>query len=340
MKFIKYNQAFFNYPSNLYSSDPKLTYIYWGNLLVDNLIGPTGSNAIDKSSKVSTLKSFNEAIERRALMAGGYSNERNEVEYYNLVTSEIGTISKKYTTYSIDKKFFSDTTGTASYYNSHDTIYKATNELLEKNCLFLFWYGLKGKKVILNFENKYLNMLMKEGYSVEIFEVDYLSPFITYITIIHNDKDLVYSTGISGGLNKTNCLLASIEEAYLLMWKNDFERIANPYNDFTLKHHIEFIDYLRDFSMKEISIKQCPNSNSKNNINLLVESLPSWIKELNVVRLNTTVKEANKVVLVFSRDLFNHIPLKRAIDLEKPINKETINLSEIDLKRIPECMII
>lgn len=342
MKFLlSTNKGLFNIPDTIYNIEPKLSFIYWGNLLVNNLMGPNGCNALDMKKSTSLLKSYSEAIERRALMAGGYQKKGNEVEYFNLINNTIGNVDVSYTRYSIDNNFFSDTTGTATYYTSEITTYKALTELIEKNCLFLFWYGLQGKKVEVK-DDLFLLTLEGEGYRVEVFEVNYFEPFITFVTIVHNEKDIVYSYGVSGNLNKEIALKNSIQEAYLLFWKNDYQySVGSVYNEFSKKNHIEFIKHLKNYahSGTVYSMKTPADKSVEHSVKDIIEVLPEWITEMNVVMLKTTVKHSSKTVLVFSRDLFNHIPLKKAIDLDKKINKKTINLSMQELISLPECMI-
>ncbi|HCX49249.1 MAG TPA: hypothetical protein DG757_09485 [Bacillus sp. (in: Bacteria)] len=344
MKFIlSYNKGLFNNPDTIFNHEPKLSFIYWGNLLVNNLMGPTGCNALDTKKSTSILKSYSEAVERRALMAGGYQNKRNEVDYFNLINNTVGKIDVSYTRYSIDKNYFSDTTGTAAHFTSEKVIYKALTELIEKNCLFLFWYGLLGKKVEVDNKDSFHLTLEKEGYKVDVYEIDYFAPFITFVTIVHNGKDFVYSCGVSGNINKYFALKNSILEAYLLFWKNTYQNLVNSlYNDFSKKSHIEFIAHLKNFPNSDTNYNnyKLRDKLAHGNVKDIIKILPEWITEMNVVMLKTTVKRTNKTVLVFSRDLYNHIPLKRAIDLEKTINKKTINLTEQELASLPECMIV
>lgn len=343
MNFLLSNKGLFNIPDTIYNHEPKLSFIYWGNLLVNNLIGPSGCNALGMTKSNSFLKSYSEAIERRALMAGGYQNNKNEVEYFNLVNNTVGRIEVSFTRYSIDKTFFSDTTGTATYYTSEIAIYKALTELIEKNCLYIFWYGMLGRKVEVKNKDSFHLTLENEGYIVDVFEVDYLDPFITFVTIVHNGKDFVYSCGVSGDINKNAALKNSVLEAYLLFWKNAFQNLVYPlYTDFSKKNHIEFIKHLENYpcSRNICDMNNHIEKTVKNNVTDIIKTLPKWVTEMNVVMLKTTVKQSNKAVLVFSRDLFNHIPLKRAIDLDKKINKKTINLTEQELMSLPECMIV
>lgn len=338
MNFIIKKNGCFNIPEVQFINDPKMSFVHWGNLLVDNLLGPVGCSGMDQFKELSFKKGRAEAIERRALMAGGYSSSNNKVHYFNLKNDTIGEIDISYTRYSIDQAFFSDTTGTACHYSSENAVYKAITELLEKNCLFLFWYGKMGRKIHVTEENEYISTFVNKGYVVDIYEVDFFKPFTTYITIVHNTKDFVYSYGVAGDINKQYAIQHSIQEAFLLTLKTEFENYAFSLYELKRDNHIEFLQRLKEFDQttKYMDVK---NNHKEYKTQDIIDHLPQWIEEMNVVLLKTTVKYTNKAVLVFSRDLYNHIPLKYAINPEVKINKQTINVSKEDILAIPECVI-
>lgn len=338
MNFIIKKSGYFNIPETQFINDPKMSFIHWGNLLVDNLLGPVGCSGMDQLKEISFKKGRAEAIERRALMAGGYSTSDNHVPYFNLINHTTGKIDMSYTRYSIDKEFFSDTTGTACHYSSEKAVYKAIAELLEKNCLFLFWYGKMGKKIHVTRQNEYISTFINKGYVVDIYEVDFFAPFVTYITIVHNQEDFVYTYGVAGDMNKDHAIQHSIQEAFLLSLKTEFENYALSLYELKRDNHIEFLQRLKEFD-QTIKYMDVKNSHKQYKTQDIIDHLPHWIEEMNVVLLKTTVKYTNRTVLVFSRDLYNHIPLKYAINPDIKINKQTIHVSKEDILTIPECII-
>lgn len=338
MNFILKKNGYFNIAETEFINDPKLSFIYWGSLVVDNLVGPVGCSGMDDLKVLSFKKGRSEAIERRALMAGGHENAHNLVPYYNLIDQSIGEIDIKYTRYSLDKEFFSDTTGTACHFTSEQAVYKALTELLEKNCLFLFWYGKLGQKIHITEKNEYVSTLMNKGYDVDIFEVDVFAPFYTYVTVVHNNEDFIYTYGVTGDLNKVHAIQKSVQEAYLLSLKTEFENYAYSAYESERNKHIQFINWLKTFNQ---TIKHMSVADDKQQYTVqdIIDNLPDWIEEMNVVLLKTTVNYTKSTVLVFSRDLYNHIPLKSAINPNIKINRKTVNISEEDILTIPECMV-
>lgn len=302
----------FNIPETIFNTEFKLSFNYIGNFLVNNYIGPSGCNAIDKTCRNSFKKGYSEAIERRALMIGGYTNQKEYVDAYNLITKNIESIPVEYSRFKNTSPFYSDTTGTAAHPKSEYAVYKAVVELLEKNSLFLFWYGLVGKRLDVSCMNSELvRSLQHQGKIVDFY------------------------------LNDT--LLSSLEEAYLLMWQNYFHAkissnnyFSRPFDSkdyYTALRHIENVQ-----GEEKVSTRK--DFSNKPSINRLIEELPCWIKSLHIIMLRHTLNIPLKICLAFSKDLNNHIPLKKRIDLDTTINKCTINLDINKLEKLPECVIV
>lgn len=334
----------FNIPETIFNTEFKLSFNYIGNFLVNNYIGPSGCNAIDKTCRNSFKKGYSEAIERRALMIGGYTNQKEYVDAYNLITKNIESIPVEYSRFKNTSPFYSDTTGTAAHPKSEYAVYKAVVELLEKNSLFLFWYGLVGKRLDVSCMNSELvRSLQHQGKIVDFYLNDTFYPLNTVITIIHNGKDFIYSGGVAGSFNIYKAVLSSLEEAYLLMWQNYFhEKISsNNYfsRPFESKDYYTALRHIENVQGEE-KVSTRKDFSNKPSINRLIEELPCWIKSLHIIMLRHTLNIPLKICLAFSKDLNNHIPLKKRIDLDTTINKCTINLDINKLEKLPECVIV
>ncbi|WP_235603653.1 hypothetical protein, partial [Parageobacillus toebii] len=67
---------------------------------------------------------------------------------------------------------------------------------------------------------------------------------------------------------------------------------------------------------------------------------PLWLTNLHVIILQNKFYSALKCVKVFSLDLYNHVPIKQYLRIERKINQETIKISEKELLDIPDCVFI
>src|SRR5699024_1216735 len=121
-----------------------LCYSRVGGLYKNGYESPNGASSISTSKKLAFIKSHYEYLERRLLMTG-HSIKNQYIETFNLITSTFEKKSNDLSKFSREGSQIIDTTGTATHYNSAVAIYNALKELLEKNALFLFWYGGIGK---------------------------------------------------------------------------------------------------------------------------------------------------------------------------------------------------
>lgn len=344
MLLVDENSMFFNIPSNIFSNQPTLSYNLIGNYLINSYVGPMGANSIDKEKKSALLKAYNEAIERRALMLGGHiSSHSNKVPVYNLINKKIEYIPHEMSTYNLNKEYNSDTTGTAVYFNSEKAIFKAVSELLEKNHLFLFWYGNYGHYIAeAQINHSYYKAIKNKGFLIDVFMINFIKDFYTVITIVYTNQKIV-SSGVSGNTSFKIALSKSIEEAYLLLWQNNYINRKSHYQNVsnskytTLTNELKaFLNKKRKKTLDTISLEESHN-NGDNDIEYLISNLPHWIKTMYICLLQD---DNHKAVLAFSKELYNSLPQKNNLYLNKEINKQITNVKEYELDNIPNCMIV
>ncbi|GAB3808696.1 YcaO-like family protein [Virgibacillus kimchii] len=340
LHFYEYDYLF-NIPSNIFLQEKYyLSYSYFGKVVDNNgNVSPSGCNAIASNKKESFIKSMSESLERRSLMFGGYRNEQTEENYikaWNILNNEEKLLPYHYTRYSVTPPYVIDTTGTASHFKSEQAVNNAIREILEKNALFLFWYGKEGYKLKTNYfdKNTYYKRLRLNEFCVEVYTNYYFAPLISVFSIIKKGN-LIYASGAGTGFNIEEAIDKSLSEAYLLTWQNI---TVGNIQSFNSSYHMECINYLNNFI--EGSYKFIKGYGETNERKLILKSIPHWVEDLYVILLNKSIFTQYKTLKVFSTYLNNHIPLKSRLNLRQPININTINLTQEDLKKIPDCIII
>lgn len=335
----------FGLSSSIFKNEFCLSYNIFGNFLIDGFIGPIGATAIDSSKSVALIKAYHETIERQSLMIGGfpsnYDSHQKKVAAFNLITNKIEEINLEKTKYINSGDNFSDTTGTAVNLESQSTIYKAVTELLEKNILFLFWYGNSGLELsdALYRELDETKPFIVNKYKIRVFLIKNFNVFFTVITIVIENNTVV-STGIAGDINYHEALKSSLREAHILLWQNSFLYQQNQSK--TLVTHSIYshqVEKLLDSKplIKNISLSN-NNSHSNDKLDRLVNNLPKWIKTLYIVLLQT--RHGGKSILCYSNELYNSLPRNSTINLNRAINKSTLNIKTDFLDNIPDCIVL
>lgn len=342
------NMHHFNIPQKKFITDNLFTsFSKIGNFLKDGYLGPDGSTAVDTKKIISISKAFSEVIERRAICAGGIQSSKNKVYALNLIKNNVEEINSKYSSFSLEKDCPVDTTGSAAHSSSEKVIYNSLRELIEKNGVFLFWYGLIGKKLIIE-DKEYLTKhnvmrsLINSGKDYLFFINEFFYPLKIVITIILNNK-FICSTGVGSSFLLKEAIEKSIEEAFLLLWKDETIELVNSRQSIFIKRyedHTPQLDYLNCITEK-ISIKKIDNKvNSFGKIEDLLKTLPPWINNLYVIPLKQYVRPKLKCIKIFSPDMFNHIPIKEYINLDNPMNLNVLNLNREQISLIPDCIVI
>ncbi len=337
----------FNIPTNIFRQDNFfVSFARMGPILKEGFVNPDSANAISKTKLLSVKKAYSEVIERRALMIGGIPLKNGMVETYDMITKKSSLIPKKLTTYSTEKDFPIDTTGTAAHFQANEALKNALKELLEKNSLFLFWYGNFGYRIEKNplQSNEKWKYIIESGYKVDQYFNDYFSPFFSVLTVIQKDG-IIFSAGMGFDLNLLKTLSISLDEAFLLLWQN---KMLEVINDVTNKS--EPINYLEQtlsinklLSYPSINIEKIiwETKNIQHiSIQKILNSYPKWVKELHVVYLKQELDPRLTCIKVVTRNLYNHVPIKEYLNLDNDINRNTIMISQDHLETLPNCIFV
>ncbi|KOR94823.1 YcaO-like family protein [Geobacillus stearothermophilus] len=334
----------FNKPDSLFIENavyPAFTMV--GLLVKDGYMSPNGANAIAFSKQLAIRKSFSEMIERRNLLLGGYKNQNDEVLTWDIIRNAPAYLPYEYTTYQTEGPYPSDTTGTATHPDSYQAVKIAIKELLEKNALFLFWYGKKGYTLRSNnmLENIPIYHHFKEmPGSIELFVNDSFAPLYVVFAIVYTERKII-CCGVGSSFHLQEAIQKSLEEAYVLRWQKESNEILKSYlnEKYPEKNYEEQLSYLLELKSLPgyIYTREEININTNNDIR---NCFPLWLTNLHVIILQNKFYSALKCVKVFSLDLYNHVPIKQYLRIERKINQETIKISEKELLDIPDCVFI
>lgn len=345
MLYMPHGQGGFNIPGSVFEYNCQhITFSRIGGFLRNGYIGPDLGCAVSNSKITSFIKSFSEAVERRALMYGGISNN-NRVETWDIVKEQKSYLPYEMTTYSIKKPYPIDTTGSAVHKDSKKAVYNAIKELIEKNALFLLWYGKMGIKIRKwqYSDNVFYNLLKKKYEKVIVVLNDYFHPLKVVVTFAYNIGEIPIG-GIGASFNLNEAINISLSEMYLINYEKEFiihyktKYISRyKYSKDKVDEYLEYIggyDELRSYNNEENEglLNEC------NTVTNIIECLPSWVTNLHVVYLPQTLNTKLKCVKVFSYDLFNHIPIKEFINIEGKINS-VIDFGKSDLDSSLDCIV-
>ncbi|MED4045997.1 YcaO-like family protein [Priestia aryabhattai] len=339
----------YGYTNKLFISDKGYNSISMLGVLKNSNgeIGPVNCGGISEDKNLSLLKAFSESLERRALVYGAKNVDNTSYSLaYDLISQSVAQIDVKYTKFSIQPPFV-DTTGTATHPVPERAIFNAVSELIEKNSIFLFWYGKIGKKINGSSQSFYSDYLIKQGYKLNYFLIDYFFPFKVVITIAFSEKNPIkFKFGIGSGLDLCSAIYKSLSEAYLLgsyyevLYHNNQKGFLSEddQKEFSKFQSTDVLDYLYNLlnNSDEINNDDINFLNEEN----IYQCLPKWIKNLLITILPQSLKKELVVVKAFSPQLFNHVPKKSYLDLDAEINLSTIKLRQKDLNTIPDCPII
>lgn len=315
-----------------------------GTIVNDGLKSPDNCGGVAERKALAQIKGFAESIERRSLAI--HSKQLDTlINGFDLINNEIVKVKESLTRYSLMKPYV-DTTGTAVHTNSNLAKFNAVAELLEKNAVFLFWYGKDRLKFETTTKNAYAECLKKQGYDIHYFLMKEFSPLnIVIVLAINFESTLKYKFGVGSSLNLNDAILKATSEAYFL---------GNYYEDLLYSKEKQYStsEELDKFFDEETLcfIRKIINEKSVqiNNFNVIDETksndlytnLPSWISQLIICILPQEINKRFIVVKAISDDLYGHIPKKEYLDLTKTINKQTINLTSDELEIIPDCPIV
>lgn len=317
---------------------PRFSFIQHGNYLMNGFVGPENglTTGFDKNNVL--LRAIAEVTERRCTMLGAFSTSDCDtyVDTWDIVNNKKSKIEKVFTRFKANEI---DTSGSAIHTHSSKAICNALKELYEKNSLFLFWYGAKGKKIGSNYykKNNYYQCFIRSEFSVSVFINKYFSPLVTIFVLVYKDKDL-FICGVGSNTNVTEAIDHAFEEAFLigatryywLLLGNKFDE--DIWTETTKINRVRLFE--KTFEYEDLTTIDCGTELTIEN---LLKGRPDFVSELHVIFIEQFLIPNLKYVRVFTKNLFNCLPLKKNIDLSNTINQETIKLNKNLLKQIPEC---
>lgn len=293
-------------------------------LELDKSISPYGCTGVDNHKIKAFKKGYSESLDRRANMIYKFLPDNN-IKTYSLIDKKIVNLNSNFASFRNTQPII-DTTGTAAHPRLKTAFKNSLYELLQKNSFFIFWYGKNNGVFIENFGSE------KEIYILE----DTFSPVMTVINI--NFRKNHFSMGLGTDTNIGQAIKLARDERMLLenLSLNDISDFKDSFS-FYNKININFIKKkLLNITKKEIYINTTLKQEN------IIEKLPSWLKDLRVYIIPQEIGRVVEVdtVKIYSSQLYLCVPKKSSLDLDKDINTYTLNLSESDLKNIPEIPMI
>lgn len=281
------------------------------------------ASAIDKSKQLSLVKSYSEHMERFSL--GIPLTRKNLIGSVNIIQKK--TLKTKFSEFSYGnhKVGYNDTTGTASGRHADDIIQKAVLELIEKNELFCFWYGDKGKRVYCDDELE--NQIKQYNFistSIKIFLMNELSNYPTIIVLGFLDDELK-TTGVACSPDISTSIRNALNEAKSIEWQtfNNPLAEANQYSKEMLQLFYKKVNY------KEHLCEMVLISSLEHNESLKISD---WIVHIEIAVIGEDINRGIKTIKCISNQLLNSIPIKKNILLqkEKEIVRKYLNDFSID----------
>lgn len=316
-------------------TSPSAAVVQQASIIRDGRIGPENGSSAGYNKHEVLIRATSEAIERRSSMIGSFSKKVDKkVKTWNVIKNKIDRLDREYTRMLEGK---TDTTGSALHIKSSTAIENAVKELLEKNALFLFWYGKMGYRIEEKYylDNEYFNILSSAGFKTKVFINNYFEPLHTLFVISHKDNDL-FLCGLGSHTNPLIALKHAFEEAYLIGYMQYYALSIGIKPDENLwwteekERHIEKLAEIETVELNSIFYEDF-------NLNNIIQNLPKFIEDLHIIYLEQSLSKKLKGVRVYSKDLINCLPLKKNINISISLNQNTIQLSKEELLNYPEC---
>lgn len=323
----------FNIPNSQYRSQFLYHYCYFGNFRYRSLIGPNGSNSGGFSRHNSLIKGYSESLERIALMETMISKKKS-FPAINVRTLQTDIMSDYEMGYCISNTNFSDTTGTAGSLDSAQLINKSIFELIEKNALFVMWYGNKGVHLSLDKTNSNIQRLLRTVKAKSLVPQYFAYSFgliHTVLCLLERSNGVFFSSGVSGNTNLERAIFDSTQEALVLGWSDHTRSTIKE--DFFPKGFYEENDkiyHLFKHTNAKNQIVKMSSLENKDDVKIkdLLSSLPTWISDIRISVLpHASFSDRPVTIMAYSRNLFNGLPNKDSINLARSINQKTIHLT-------------
>lgn len=341
MLFFSEGDERFNIPNQIYSHDPRIAYILNGALSMNGFFGPPAGSAVSDKKSLAMKKALSEMADRRARMRGGIQTS-GRVKTWDIVSGEEAELPYELTRYHSQFPIPIDTTGAAAHHSSNGAICSAVLELLEKNALFLIWYGQQGYQVppSVYSGNYYERMFSESNLTVRVFVNTYFAPILSALVIAYSEDGRVFM-GTGADTCLTEAILHAFQESYLLGWCSVIGRGRpitysswNPVGPDTLLH----IKALEGLPYYHTSCADYDNlASHEDPLTVLKRSLPTWVKGLHIVFLPQLVVPGLRCVSGFSYELYSHRMLPKYIDANRRINQETLRLTDNFIDQVPIC---
>ena len=313
------NKSSYGVKSDMFLSNINIGYVNFSRVKIKQ--GTTAGSAfsVDENKQLSLIKSYNEYLER--LFLGIPLSTNKTISSVNLEKNIVS--SRKYSEFGYgNHEFgFNDTTGTSSGKLSEVIIQKALTELIEKNEVFCFWYGLKGEKLkqdkeihdLINDYNFISNMF-------KIYVVRELSNYSTVIVMGFLEGKLLTS-GVCCSITMEQSLILALKEAKGIEWQTFNNPLAKA-NKFSDKLHkkilkkVKFMDEIYKVITKD-SIQATR----------YIETA-DWINHVEISVIGDDINRGVKTIKCISKQLLNSVPIK--INIERQKDKEIIKRYLID----------
>lgn len=338
MRFYNVGDLRFNIPSRIFRGEPYLGYLLNGSLMIDGRMGPPAGSSVASSATHAMRKAISEMADRRALMRGGVDGG-GRVHTWDLVQDHEDSLPVSFSSYRVDGGYPIDTTGTAGHPDSREAALRAVLELLEKNAMYLFWYGKWGERLDASAyeRNAFAQLFTDSTLTLNVYINRSFAPVTAAFAIAHSDSGTVFM-GSGADLSAREAIDHALQETFLLAWCRvinfgipvshcDFGRA----DDATL-HYIRALAAIKPAaSLDEV------HARLHSPLHTVREALPSWVKSLHLVYLPQLAVPTVRCVKAFSYELYSHVLNPGIIDARRRINLETIRLTSRAIKAIPRC---
>lgn len=290
-------------------------------------------SSIDRSFSLGMKKMYSEYLERKSI---GINNDEDKAYFLDINSNKYDVYKFKEAKYGNSELFgYIDTTGSASgNKNSIEILKKAIFELIEKNEVFLMWYGMLCKELILNKEdyNKYINYINNIKFICDEFKIILsrnLSNINTVIVVLFNDKKIVGS-GVCLELNFKNALKNAIDEAKTVA-VSFYNKDYGYYSKYTKKDFKKIYNYILNLCKVKVYLNYKKSSEFK---------IKDKFIDFKVVYMNRCKFSDGKTIKVYSEELYNCVPIR--VNLLKCSNKYLLKKYNIDIysENIPDCCIV
>lgn len=279
--------------------------------------GPVGGTGIDSDPALSFLKSCSESLDRRSSMI--WYKQDKLIDCFDLVTCKTSRLKKSYFALKTNER---DTTGTAAHPNGEEAVLNALLESFQKTSLAFIWY------------NNCCSSFVFKGHK-SLINLDFFPIITTLVMIQDNDT---YFFGMGTSTSPIKAFYEGYNEAILLQNQNSnyfsqinhvsrFKYTMSPSNqsdhfkrifEKSPRYKIDNMAYKEEFSIRDIK-KYIP----KNINHIYISKLPNYIYP----------KE--KVVRVYSKELFNQLPQKKNVLVNNTYLKN-YQISREEIENIPE----